>query len=98
MALDPLELVVIVGAIMIFLIWGPNKIPELARALGRAKNEYSKAASEVEVFTQEAMKEAPKSAPASDKIVEVAQQLGIETVGKTRDEIADAIVAKKTNL
>ena len=99
MALDPLELVVIVGAIMIFLIWGPNKIPELARALGKAKGEYQKAASEVDVYTQEVMRvsEAPRQAPV-DKIVEVAQQLGIDTVGKTRDEISSEIVSKKTVL
>jgi sec-independent protein translocase protein TatA len=97
MALDPLELVVIVGAIMIFLIWGPNKIPELARALGKAKNEYQKAANDIEAFTKESMKtvEAPRTS-SSDKIVEVAHQLGIKTEGKTRDEIAEEIVAKKS--
>ena len=42
----------IFGAIMIFLIWGPSKIPELARAIGRAKNEYQKAANEVEEYTK----------------------------------------------
>lgn len=31
-----------------------------------------------------------------DKIVEIAHQLGIKTEGKTRDEIADEIVAKKS--
>ena len=100
MALDPLELATIVGAIAVFLIWGPNKIPELARALGRAKNEYQKAANEVEQYTKEAMAmaEQPKvQQPQPDKILEIAQQLGISTVGKTRDEIADEIVAKKSN-
>jgi len=97
MALDPLEMVIIVGAIMIFLIWGPNKIPELARALGKARREYQKAVSEVEAFTKESMKsiEAPRTG-SSDKIIEIAHQLGIETEGKTRDEIADEIVAKKS--
>jgi sec-independent protein translocase protein TatA len=101
MALDPLEMVVIVGAIMIFLIWGPNKIPELARAMGRAKNEYQKAATEVEQFTKASINKTdqPRSQPPQpDKIVEIAQQLGISTVGKTRDEIADEIVAKKSNI
>ena len=97
MALDPLEMVVIVGAILIFLLWGPNKIPELARALGRAKNEYSKAAAEIGEFTKESIKaaEVPKTS-SSDKIIEVAHQIGIKTEGKTRDEIADEIVAKKS--
>jgi sec-independent protein translocase protein TatA len=101
MALDPLELVTIFGAIAIFLIWGPNKIPELARALGRAKKEYQKAADEVEQFTKESitMADQPKVQQSQpDKILEIAQQLGISTVGKTRDEIADEIVAKKSNL
>jgi sec-independent protein translocase protein TatA len=101
MALDPLELVTIIGAIAIFLIWGPNKIPELARALGRAKGEYQKAANEIDQFTKEAIKMAdqPKMPqPQPDKIIEIAQQLGISTVGKTRDEIADEIVTKKSNL
>ena len=96
MALDPLEMVVIVGAILIFLLWGPNKIPELARALGRAKNEYSKAAAEIGEFTKESIKAAEPKTSSSDKIVEVAHQLGIVTEGKTRDEIANEIVAKKS--
>jgi len=98
MALDPLELVVIVGAILIFLIWGPNKIPELAKALGRAKNEYQKAASEIDAYAKESMKTDDNPKPnSSDKIIDVAHQLGIQTSGKTRDEIADEIVSKKTS-
>ena len=33
MALDPLELVTIVGIILVFFLWGPKKIPELARGV-----------------------------------------------------------------
>jgi len=97
LALDPLEMVVIVGALLTFFLWGPNKIPELARALGRAKNEYSKAASEVEKLAKEAMKPVEDPNPnTSDMIIEVAHQLGIVTEGKTRQEIADEIVTKKS--
>ena len=97
MALDPLEMVVIVGALLTFFLWGPNKIPELARALGRAKNEYSKAASEVEKLAKESMKPVEDTNPnTSDMIIEVAHQLGIVTEGKTRQEIADEIVTKKS--
>jgi sec-independent protein translocase protein TatA len=97
LALDPLELVVIVGALLTFLLWGPNKIPELARALGRARSEYNKAASEIEKLAKESMKPVEATDPStSDMIIEVAHQLGIVTEGKTREEIADEIVAKKS--
>jgi len=82
---------------MTFFLWGPNKIPELARALGRAKSEYNKAASEIEKLAKESMNPVESADPSSsDMIIEVAHQLGIVTEGKTREEIADEIVAKKS--
>src|SRR5438874_797276 len=46
MALDPLELVTIVGIILVFFLWGPKKIPELARMIGRARREFDNATRE----------------------------------------------------
>ena len=31
---------------MVFIMWGPKKIPELARALGQAKNEFAAGAAQ----------------------------------------------------
>jgi len=39
MAMDPLELATIVGIIIVLFLWGPQKIPELARMIGRARKE-----------------------------------------------------------
>lgn len=39
MSLGPLEIALIVGVIL--LLFGARKLPELARSLGRAKNEFS---------------------------------------------------------
>jgi sec-independent protein translocase protein TatA len=36
---DPLQWIVIAVAAAVFLIWGPKKIPELARSLGLARKE-----------------------------------------------------------
>jgi sec-independent protein translocase protein TatA len=92
-----MEMLVIIGAIITFFLWGPSKIPELARALGRAKSEYNKASVEFEKFTKESMKTMETPIPSSsDLIIDVAHQLGIVTEGKTRKEISDEIVAKKS--
>ncbi len=37
MALEGLELIIIAIVVVIFFIYGPKKIPELARALGMAR-------------------------------------------------------------
>ena len=94
MALDPIELAVIVGAIAIFLIWGPSKIPELARSLGRARGEYSKASKESEV-DQSDPKPIKAEKPDNDLIL-VAQALGISTEGKTKAQLAKEIIDKKS--
>ena len=71
------EWVVIIILVLALLIFGPNKIPELARALGRAKREYEKASRGEE---QE-----------MDEISALAKELGIPTEGKTKEEILSEI-------
>lgn len=84
--MDPLELVIIGVIIVIFIVMGPKKIPELARALGSAKKEYTAAA------------QSPASTTASpmggDDLMIAAQRLGISTEGKTREQISAEIVRK----
>jgi sec-independent protein translocase protein TatA len=46
MALDPLELATILGIIVVLFLWGPQKIPELARMIGRARKEFDNATRE----------------------------------------------------
>lgn len=45
--IDPWEVVMIGAIIAALLVWGPQKIPELAKSLGEAKHEIQ-AASRVE--------------------------------------------------
>ena len=93
MALDPIELVVIVGAIALLLFWGPSKIPELAKALGRARGEFSKASkeSEGELEKSKERKEIPE-----DPLMTVALSLGISVDGKSKEQIAKDIIDKKS--
>jgi sec-independent protein translocase protein TatA len=46
MAFDPLELATIVGIIIVFFLWGPQKIPEIARMISQARKEFDNATRE----------------------------------------------------
>jgi Sec-independent protein translocase protein TatA len=46
MALDPLELGSIAAIILVFFLWGPQKIPELARMVAQARKEFDNASRE----------------------------------------------------
>jgi sec-independent protein translocase protein TatA len=95
--MDPIEITVIVGALAIFLIWGPSKIPQLARSLGMAQKEYKKAQSGgIDGILQSITAEETSSNSSTDeKLLEVAHNLGINTEGKSMDQVASEIVVKK---
>ena len=92
----------IIGVVAIVIImWGPSKIPEFAKALGRAKGEFSKAQKD---FTEAALttENAPSAAAApkqtirtkDEMLLETAKTLGISTDGKTREQITEEIAVK----
>jgi len=94
MAFDPTELLIIAVIAVVIFLWGPQKIPELARALGRAKKEFDTASKEVtSAVATGGATQAPRS--ADEVLVSTARQLGISTEGKTREQISQEIVAKK---
>lgn len=37
-------MIVIVGVLVVIFLWGPQKLPDMARAIGQAKSEYDKVA------------------------------------------------------
>jgi TatA/E family protein of Tat protein translocase len=99
---------IIIGVVAIVIImWGPAKIPEFAKSLGRAKGEFSKAQKE---FTDAATSTAntnntatyaqTRPAPVTtikskdEMLLETAQRLGIPTDGKTREQISEEISIK----
>ncbi len=99
---------IIVGIVAIVIImWGPAKIPEFARAIGRAKGEFNKASKEFEDAATVTTVSAP-AAPAAQPIrplksrdeilIETARNLGISTDGLTREQIAQEISNKATAL
>jgi sec-independent protein translocase protein TatA len=85
---DPFQILLILGVLAVILIWGPQKIPELARSIGKARKEFDDASKGLMQ---------PPSSPSttvstSDSLIDTAQRLGISTQGKTRQEISDEIV------
>ena len=86
----------IIGVVAIVIImWGPAKIPEFAKALGRAKGEFNRAQQE---FSNAALGIENASTPAQPSVrskdevlLETARNLGIATDSKTREEISEEI-------
>jgi sec-independent protein translocase protein TatA len=96
MAIVGVEWIIIIIIIVIFLIWGPSKIPELARSLGKAKKEFEKAMKEAEEIKQQAASSIDVQALKNDvdMLIETAKKLGIPTEGRTRAEIYNDVMAK----
>lgn len=85
------EWIIILIAIVVILIWGPSKIPEFARGLGRARAEFEKASKE---YLYESPKTDSSSHFSSDEmIILIAKAIGINTEGKTREQIFQEIIA-----
>jgi sec-independent protein translocase protein TatA len=84
------EWIVVVGVLLIFFLWGPSRIPQLARAIGQTRKELDVASNELTSPIQ------GRSSPvgADDALVETGKKLGINTEGKTRNEISEEIVRK----
>ncbi len=97
---DPLQWIVIAVIAIVFLMYGPKKIPELARSIGLARKEFNdagKAAAGSDTTATAAAAPAPvAAAPVStgDALLDTARRLGINTEGKTRDQISSEIVAR----
>jgi sec-independent protein translocase protein TatA len=89
------EWLVVLIALVIILIWGPSKLPSLARGMGEAIREFRKAASGV---AEEEVRRVEKKEEIDQKIVEMARSLGISTEGKTKEQILDEINKKLAEL
>ena len=91
---DPPQWIVIGVIVIAIFLWGPQKLPELARGLGRAKKEFENASKDVEGSLKGTGQAATAPKSADQVLLEIAMQLRISTEGKTREQISQEIVAK----
>jgi len=96
---DPIQWIIIGVIVIVIFLWGPQKIPDIARALGRAKREFDDASREVRNATSvtTAMAGTTTLKPAAEMtgdevLIDTAKRLGISTEGKSREQISQEIV------
>ena len=80
-----MEWIITLLVVLAVLLFGGKKIPELARAMGKAVSEFQLGKKEAEKEIREAL-EGPKS-----KIEKVALELGINPKGKSEEELKEEI-------
>jgi sec-independent protein translocase protein TatA len=106
---DPLVWILI--AVVVVFLFGANKIPQFARAIGQVRKDWEQSSKEFSnpspdplvqnatTTVQSSPLEAASSAvmndnEAEDPLVVTARQEGIDTQGKTRDQIATELAWK----
>ena len=111
LSLGPTEIAFFLGIVL--LLFGPDKIPQIAKSVGKATKEYQKALKDVTESGDDVMSQMkgggstgisssstntpspePKTVDREKAIIEQAQLLGINTNGKTIDQIVDEILAR----
>ena len=82
----------IVAVLLMIFLWGPQKLPEMARAIGLAKAEFERAAKEASSSAATIASTPKRIEPPQDPVIVAAKNLGIITEGKTKEELAKEIV------
>ncbi len=89
------EIILIV--LVVIILFGATKIPELARSLGRATGEFKKAKQETERElrdVEKSLKESKSPEEKSSKIKQMASDLGISIEGKSDEQLLEEIKKK----
>ncbi len=92
MPIEGIEWIMVVGVVLAMLLWSPERIPEIARSIGRFLREVQRARAELDSYAREALSPGVESIKSADReLVEAARKLGIATEGLRRDEIVALI-------
>ncbi len=110
MAIEGYEAITILAILAIIFLWGPQKLPEMAKAIGEARREFEKASKGISTLTDPSSiikAQIPTQSststiaqpvhPSQDPLIVAAKSLGIATEGRTKEEIAKEIVNRTQN-
>ena len=86
--IGPWEIALIL--VIVLLIFGPKKLPQLAKALGDAIRQYRQASEGTATSNQPSQPTQYRTKEA-DLLLETAKNLGIQTEGKTMEQISKEI-------
>jgi len=80
---------------VVVLLFGAKKIPEIAKALGRARGEFEKGKQEIDREIKEVTQAPVKKEDESERerLVKAANALGISTYGKTNEQLREEVQA-----
>jgi len=81
--------------VVVLLLFGAKKIPEFARSLGKAKAEFQRGQMIVErEIREEQARDEQRGKKKSKNVVEAAKALGIDTEGKSENELKKEIAKR----
>ncbi|MGQ9544138.1 MAG: twin-arginine translocase TatA/TatE family subunit [Candidatus Bathyarchaeia archaeon] len=95
--LGPWEIALIL--VVVLVLFGPKKLPELAKGIGDAMRQYKLASEGLLEPTQNLPTTPDQATPrarSGDTLITIAKQLGIATEGKTGEQISKEVVMKAT--
>ncbi len=76
--------------VLVVMLFGAGKIPEIAKSIGRATGEFQKGKMEIEREIAQATKELEKT-PERLRLEEAARVFGIDPTGKTDEQLREEI-------
>ena len=85
-------------AIVALLLFGPDKLPEYIRELGRLYGEFKRAQRDLESEFNKAVTAPITPKPPSPTVIEIAKKMGIPVEGKTEERLLieiDAAISTK---
>jgi sec-independent protein translocase protein TatA len=76
--------------VLVVVLFGASKIPEVARSIGKATGEFQRGKMEIQKEIEAAAKEMNKT-PERLKLEEAARAFGIDPTGKTDEQLKEEI-------
>ena len=86
---QPWELIIFFIIVALLLLFGPSKLPEFARSIGRAMGEFRRGKAQVERELREELMAEEVSEPGAgrEQVLRAAKELAVSTEGRDLGEV-----------